>query len=168
MGIINICGRECVFPSVPHSILKNINDGFGATPRTHLLAWKTAESTHQICISYMLYSMHELGGLETAPYFVEDSRDRTIVLLEHPNRTLLDYILSWLSFCVGLHYVHKHPYAEALAEELKAGDDKIKEIDFWLSYHQHPTYLKWKATQYGGSPTKIAPDSISDIATRQQ
>ena len=167
MGIINICGQECVFPSVPHSILTKLNDGFGATPRTHLLAWKTASPTNQICIMSMINSMHELGALECAPFVVEDSRDRTIVLLEHPNRTLLDYVLTWISLSVGLHYTHKHPYAEALAEEIKAGDERIKEIDFWLSYHQHPTYLKWKATQYGGSPTKIAPDSISDIATRQ-
>ncbi len=166
MATININGFECEFPSVPFCALQACNDGLGVSPRTHLLAWRKATPTHQIAIMYMLYSMYELGGIEHSPYIVEDNERRTIVLLEHPNNTLMQHIIDWLGTCVGLNYRLLCPYRDKLAEEIRNGDERIQDIDRYLSYNRHPLYFEWKKQQNAGSPVRIPADSPADLMTR--
>lgn len=167
MAEININGQLCLFPSVPHAVLTSYNNGLGVSPRTTILAWKRAHPTHQVAFLSMLQSLHELGGVELPPYIVEDSTARTIILLENPNKTMMQHVIDWIGSCVGLHYFYRCPYRDKLAEEIRHGDERIKDIDMWLSYHKHPLYLEWKRQQTAGTAIKIAPDTPADFATRK-
>lgn len=141
MSTYNINGHDCTFPSVPFGELQK----YQPTPSTFILAWAAPrDAVHQMAITLLLDSAYLLGGLQRPPYLIETTEKRTIYLLEQPNRQLLEeHVCMWLGY-LSVAYTYACPYTIALKAELQQGDDKIKEIDDWLSYRNHPLYLEYK------------------------
>lgn len=140
--IIN--GTLCRFPSVPLGELQK----YTPTPHTHLLAWaRPAEEVHQMTAILMLDSAYLMGALQLPPYLIETNQQRTIYLLEQPNRHIFEeHVTMWLGY-YGVAYTFICPYQIAKRQELLEGDAVIKEIDDWLSYKHHPAYFDYKAAQ---------------------
>lgn len=105
MAEINLCGHICVFPQVPHATLIQ----YGVTPRTTELAYKTPNPTVNMMLTCMVQSMYLITALERAPFLVEDGA-RTIYLLEHPNKQVLETLASWLRWTVGTQFSIIEPY----------------------------------------------------------
>lgn len=68
--------------------------------------------------------MYQITALERPPYFVEDDK-RTIVLLEHPNKQVLETLERWLHWLVGNQYLIRCPY------RIAKSDDDLQYSETW-------------------------------------
>lgn len=132
MAEIEIAGHLCIFPQISHAILKT----YGVTPYTYELAFATPPQTHSITILSMLWSMAEITAIARPPFFVEDSKERTIVLLENPNKSVLETVERWLYWTCGTQFKILCPYRIA-----KTKDD-LKHAELW----DELSFVKNKAT----------------------
>ena len=144
MATYNINGMECTFPSVPLGELQK----YHPTPSTFLLAWaRPADEVLQSTILFALSSAYVLGALARPPYLIETNDKRTIYLLEQPNKHLFEeHLTLFIGYC-GVAYTYACPYSIAVRAELLQGDERIKEIDEWFSFKNHPLYLSYKEAQ---------------------
>lgn len=123
MAEINIAGHMCQFPNINRAILVN----YGVTPRTYELAFKTPPSPASLMICTMLQTMYMIQALERQPFLVEDGQ-RTIYLLEHPNKSALETVEQWLGWLVGTRFYCKCPYRQA------KNNDDMAHAEIWDSF----------------------------------
>lgn len=116
MATFNINGMECNFYNIQHATLQNYLDGYGVTPRTHILAWQTLEQTLQLAVVMQIHAMHTIGAVEIPPQCVEDG-NRTCFLLEHPNATVLQHVVDWIAYA-GVKYISECPYAIVRGQQI--------------------------------------------------
>lgn len=135
MATYNINGYECNFYNIPHAILKGYYDGYGVTPRTHILAWQTLEESLQLAVVMQIHAMHTIAAVEIPPICVEDGR-RTCFLLEHPNATVLGHIVDWLRYS-SVHYISECPYAIVRGKQLEE-----LERDLSFEKYRKPQYTQ--------------------------
>lgn len=133
MATYNICGIECNFYNIPHATLATYLNGYGVTPRTHILAWETPCPILQIAITSQVLALHTIGAVEVPPLLVEDGR-RTAYLLENPNQRLLEMISEWIRI-IGVKYLSENPYRRKRGEVIDEMDEKIR-----LEPYKRPSY----------------------------
>lgn len=134
MANIEIAGHVCTFPSLDINILRN----YHPTPRTTQLSYVTPPRPHNLMLIAMMDSMYAIGAIERPPYYCE-SGHRTTILLEHPNKNVLDTLERWLYWTVGTRWKIMTPYRIA-----KAADDEAH-------------YEKWDSLQLVKTPAGKRP-----------
>lgn len=150
MATFNINGIECNFYNIQHATLQNYLDGYGVTPRTHILAWQTLESSLQLAVVMQIHAMYTIGAVEIPPLCVEDG-NRTCFLLEHPNATVLQHIVDWLAYS-SVKYISECPYAIVRGQQLAEMEREYRFEKYkTTSYTQQIRALKAELIPHGGS-----------------
>lgn len=122
MAEIEIAGHVCMFPSIPAQTLHT----YGATPRTTEVAYVTPSAPLNLTLIAIMDGMHAIGAIERPPYYI-DGGQRTIVLLEHPNKQVLETLERWLAWAVGTRWKIVTPY------RIARNNDIAEHAEMWDS-----------------------------------
>lgn len=124
----NICGRECLFPSIPTAALAN----FQPSTDTFLIAWKSNEPIFNLTFINLLNTAYLIGGIIKPPFLALQENNRYAFLIEQPNTSILEHIRYWINACCSPLYFIECPYRLARERAKLELEEDWDDLEFYI------------------------------------